>query len=159
LAGNPDDDEEAWSVREFDRLDGVSMAFAVGADPPAIADELWTDGADRPATAVLKTDGEPVAEVVVQPRAPLPGGSFVPSVVTGLVPMEERLDTLPSVGKPVTDALFIDPDEPDADSYSSPYGVVVLFSEDAETLREQFYTEYGIKHGVDSRPQYDPYGM
>jgi len=58
---------------------------------------------------------EPVGEVAVQPRDPLPGGSFVPSGLTGLVPMEARLDRLPSVGEPATDALFVDPD---ADSYS-----------------------------------------
>ena len=159
LAGDPEDPEEAWSVRSVERVDRVRMAFAVDADIPAVANELWTDGQDRPTSAVLETDGEPVAEVAVQPREPLPGGSFVPSVLTGLVPMEERLTALPSVGEPVTDALFIDPDGPGADRYSRPFGVVVLFSEAATALREEFYAAYDVDPAGDSRPDYDPYGI
>lgn len=159
LAGDPDDAEEAWSIRSVERVDRVRMAFAVDAEPPAVAEELWAEGQDRPSSAVLKTDGEPVAEVAVQPRAPLPGGSFVPSVLTGLVPMEDRLTELPSVGEPVADALFVDPDSPDADSYSRPFGVVLLFSEAGTELRDEFYAAYDIDADGDSRPDYDPYGL
>ncbi len=159
LAGDPDDAEEAWSVQSVERVDRVRMAFAVDAEPPAVAEELWTEGQDRPSSAVLKADGEPVAEVAVQPRAPLPGGSFVPSVLTGLVPMEARLTDLPSVGEPVADALFVDPDSPDADSYSRPFGVVMLFSEAGAGLRDEFYAAYDIDPDGDSRPDYDPYGI
>jgi hypothetical protein len=135
------------------------MAFAVDADPPAVAEDIWTDGRNRPATATLESDGQPVGEVAVQPRAPLPGGSFVPSVLTGLVPMEDRLAELPSVGAPVADALFVDPDSPDADGYSRPFGVVLLFTAAGEPLRDEFYAEYGIDPDGDSRPDYDPYGI
>jgi hypothetical protein len=159
LAGDPDDPEEAWSIQSVERIDRVRMAFAVDADPPAVAEELWTDGQDRPSSAVLKTDGEPVAEVAVQPRDPLPGGSFVPSVLTGLVPMEERLTELPTVGTPVTDALFVDPDSPGAAGYSRPFGVVVLFGDAARELREEFYAAYDVDPDGDSRPDYDPYGI
>jgi len=159
LGGDPTDADEAWSIQSVERVDRVRMAFAVDADPPAVAEELWTDGQERPATAVLRSDGEPVAEVAVQPRAPLPGGAFVPSVLTGLVPMEERLQELPSVGEPVTDALFVDPDPPDTDRYSRPFGTVVLFSEAAEALRSEFYDSYGIDAAGDSRPDYDPYSI
>lgn len=159
LAGDPDDAEEAWSVQSVERVDRVRMAFAVEAEPPAVAEELWTEGQDRPSSAVLETDGEPVAEAAVQPRAPLPGGSFVPSVLTGLVPMEDRLTELPSVGEPVADALFVDPDSPDADGYSRQFGVVLLFSETGTELRDEFYAAYDIDPDGDSRPDYDPYGI
>jgi len=159
LAGDPDDSDEAWSIQAVERVDRVRMAFAVDAEVPAAAEELWTDGQDRPSSAVLKQDGEPVAELVVQPRGPLPGGSFVPSVLTGLVPMEESLTAMPTVGDPVTDALFVDPDPPDTDRYSRPFGTVVLFSEAAEALRSEFYDSYGIDAAGDSRPDYDPYSI
>ncbi|WP_262175551.1 hypothetical protein [Haloarcula laminariae] len=159
LGGDADDPDEAWSIQSVERVGGVRMAFAVGADPPAVAEELWTDGQERPSTTVLESEGEPVAELAVQPRAPLPGGAFVPSVLTGLVPMEGRLGELSSVGEPVTDALFVDPDRPDADRYSRPFGAVVFFSAAGDRLREEFYAAYDIDPDADSRPEYDPYGI
>jgi len=159
LGGDPDDSEEAWSIQSVERVDRVRMAFAVDADPPAVAEELWTEGQERPATTALEWEGDPVAEVAVQPRAPLPGGSFVPSVLTGLVPMEDRLGELQSVGEPVTDALFVDPDPPDAARYSRPFGAVVFFSAAGQPLRDEFYATYDIDPSEDTRPAYDPYGI
>jgi len=159
LGGDPDDPDEAWSIQSVERVDRVRMAFAVDADPPAVAEELWTDGQERPSTTVLTSEGEPVAEVAVQPRGPLPGGAFVPSVLTGLLPLEARLTELQSVGEPVTDALFVDPDPPDTDRYSRPFGAVVLFSAAGEGLRDEFYAAYDIDPTEDSRPEYDPYGI
>jgi len=159
LGGDPDDSEEAWSIQSVERVDRVRMAFAVDADPPAVAEELWTEGQERPATTALEWEGDPVAEVAVQPRAPLPGGSFVPSVLTGLVPMEDRLGELQSVGEPVTDALFVDPDPPDAARYSRPFGAIVFFSAAGQPLRDEFYAAYDIDPSEDTRPAYDPYGI
>jgi len=159
LGGDPDDPDEAWSIQSIERVDRVRMAFAVDADPPTVAEELWTDGQEHPSTTVLEWEGEPVAEVAVQPRAPLPGGAFVPSVLTGLVPMEDRLGELQSVGEPVTDALFVDPDPPDTDRYSRPFGAVVFFSAAGEGLRDEFYATYDIDPAADTRPAYDPYGI
>jgi hypothetical protein len=159
LGGDPDDPDEAWSIQSLERVGGVRMAFAVDADPPAVAEELWTEGQERPSTTSLKWQGEPVAEVAVQPRAPLPGGAFVPSVLTGLVPMEARLGELQSVGEPVTDALFVDPDPPDTDRYSRPFGAAVFFSAAGEALRDEFYAAYDVDPAEDSRPAYDPYGI
>ena len=159
LGGDPDDSDEAWSIQSVERVDRVRMAFAVDADLPAVAEELWTEGQEKPPTAVLRSDEEPVAEVAVQSRAPLPGGAFVPSVVTGLLPMEKRLRELPTIGDPVTDALFVDPDPPNTDRYSRPFGVIMLFGTAGQTLRDKFYAAYDIDPTGDSRPDYDPYGI
>ena len=159
LGGDPDDPDEAWSIQSVERVGGVRMAFAVDADPPAVAETLWTEGQERPSTTTLEAEGAPVAEVAVQPRKPLPGGAFVPSVLTGLVPMEDRLGELQSTGEPVTDALFVDPDPPDTDRYSRPFGTVVFFSAAGRELRDEFYAAYDIDPAGDSRPEYDPYGL
>ncbi|EMA17139.1 MULTISPECIES: hypothetical protein [Haloarcula] len=159
LGGDPDDSDEAWSLLSFERLDRVAMDFAVDAEVPAVAADLWEPGLERPASAVLEEDGEPVAECFVQPRAPLPGGTFVPSVLTGLVPMESLLTDLPGIGEPPTDAIFIDPDPPDADSYARPYGVAVLFTAAADDLLAEFRDRYDLSADTDNRPEYDPYGL
>ena len=159
LGGDPNDSEEAWSLLSFDRRDRVAMDFVVDAEVPEVAADLWEPGLERPASAVLKEDGEPVAECFVQPRAPLPGGTFVPSVLTGLVPMESLLTELPGIGESPTDAIFIDPDTPDADSYSRPYGVAVLFTADADELLTEFRERYDLAVDADNRPEYDPYGL
>ncbi|WP_254280042.1 hypothetical protein [Haloarcula marina] len=159
LAGNPDDAEEAWSIQSLNRVDGVRMHFAVGAEMPARAEELWTEGMQRPATTTLEEDGIPVAELHVQPRAPLPGGSFVPSVLTGLLPMEPTLTDLPTIRKSVAGALFLDPDAPDSDGYSRPFGVAVLFTDAADAVLDEWYDRYDIDPEGDSRPTYDPYGI
>jgi hypothetical protein len=159
LGGDPDDQEEAWSLLSFERLDGVAMDFAVDADVPETAAGLWEPGLEHPASAVLKEDGEPVAECFVQPRAPLPGGAFVPSVLTGLLPMESLLTELPHIGESPVEAIFIDPDAPDADSYSRPYGVAVLFTAAAGDLLTEFRERYDLPAEADNRPEYDPYGL
>ncbi|MFU1780512.1 hypothetical protein ACM16X_03915 [Haloarcula japonica] len=159
LGGDPDDSDEAWSLLSFERLGRVTMDFAVDAEIPAVGADLWEPGLERPASTMLEEDGEPVAECFVQPRAPLPGGTFVPSVLTGLVPMESLLTELPGIGEPPTDAIFIDPDPPDADSYARPYGVAVLFTADAGELLTEFRERYDISADADSRPEYDPYGL
>ncbi|MFB6222889.1 MAG: hypothetical protein ABEH86_04350 [Haloarcula sp.] len=159
LGGDPDDSEEAWSLLEFDRLDRVAMDFAVDVDVPAVAADLWEPGLEQPTSATIKEDGDPVAECFVQPRAPLPGGAFVPSVLTGLVPMEELLTELPAIGEPPTDAIFIDPDAPDADSYSQPFGVAVLFTAAADETLAEFRERYDLPEDADTRPEYDPYGL
>ncbi|AEM57768.1 hypothetical protein HISP_11105 [Haloarcula hispanica N601] len=159
LGGDPDDSDEAWSLLSFERLDRVAMDFAVDAEVPEVAADLWEPGLERPASAVLEEDGEPVAECFVQSRAPLPGGTFVPSVLTGLVPMESLLTELPGIGEPPTDAIFIDPDPPDADSYARPYGVAVLFTAAADDLLAEFRDRYNLSADADNRPEYDPYGL
>ena len=159
LGGDPDDSEEAWSLLSFERLDRVAMDFAVDAEVPEVAADLWEPGLERPASAVLEENGEPVAECFVQPRAPLPGGTFVPSVLTGLVPMESLLTDLPGIGEPPTDAIFIDPAPPDADSYARPYGVAVLFTAAADDLLTEFRDRYDLSADADNRPEYDPYGL
>ncbi|GCF14834.1 hypothetical protein Harman_27690 [Haloarcula mannanilytica] len=159
LGGDPDDQEEAWSLLSVDRLDRVAMDFAVDAELPEVAADLWEPGLERPASATLEEDGEPVAECFVQPRAPLPGGTFVPSVLTGLLPMESLLTELPAIGEPPTNALFIDPDAPDADGYSRPYGVAVLFTAEADELLAEFRERYDLPTDTDNRPEYDPYGL
>ncbi|WP_423999472.1 hypothetical protein ACOZ4I_11040 [Haloarcula salina] len=159
LGGDPDDAEEAWSLLEFERVDRVAMDFAVDADPPPEATDCWEPGLDRPASVTLTEGGRPVGECFVQPRGPLPGGAFVPSVLTGLVPMEEILTELPGVGAPPTDAVFVDPDPPDADAYSRPYGVAALFTAEADERLAAFKDRYDLPTEGDTRPAYDPYGI
>lgn len=159
LAGNPDDPDEAWSIQSLERVGGVRMSFVVDADVPALAEDLWSEGQRHPSSMVLEEDGAHVGELHVQPRAPLPGGSFVPSVLTGLVPMEGPFSTLPNVGRAATDALFLDPDPPDADRYSRPFGVVVLFTADADAVLNEWCDRYDVDPETDSRPTYDPYAI
>jgi hypothetical protein len=159
LTGDPGADEEPWSLATLDRVGGVAMDFAVDADPPAVATELWEPGMEGPARAVLEEDDGPVAEVYVQPREPLPSGAFVPNVLAGLVPMEPWLTDMPVVGGPATDALFLDPDPPEASRYSRPYGVIALFGADADATLAEFRERYDLPAGGDSRPDYDPYGI
>lgn len=158
LSGRPDDPDEPWRLAEFTRIDRVRMDFVVDAEPPQIAAELWADGRDGPAGATLESEsGDPVAEVYVQPRDPLPSEAFVPSVLTGLMPMEPWLRELPAVGAPATHALFVDPDPPDARQFSRPYGVIVLFGPDAAGVLETFRERYDLPVDADTRPDFDPY--
>ena len=156
--GDPESDEEAWRLVDAEVVDRVRMDVAVDAEPPDVAREAWTDGLTEPAVMALTDDGEPVGVCCVQPREPLPGGAFVPNVLTGLLPMESLLSSLPAVGEPAAEALFLDPDPPDADAYTLPYGVALLFAESGAALADRFRETYDIEAG-DSRPTFDPYGV
>jgi len=126
---------------------------------PAVAVDLWDDGATEPRCAVLTEGGERVGVCCVQPREPLPNGGFVPNVLTGLLPLETRLAAVPEIGEPAAEALFLDPDPPDASAYSRPYGVVLLFTDGAEGLPDRFRAAYDCPRGEDTRPAFDPYGL
>lgn len=161
VTGDPDASDDPWRLDAFTRVGRVEMDFAVDVDPPAAAEDRWEDGRERPAGTTLEADpgGEPVAEMYVQPREPLPSKMFVPNVLTGLVPMEPWLRELPTVGAPATHAMFIDPDPPDAQRFSRPYGVVVLFGPDAGTTLAEFRRRYDLPAGADTRPDFDPYAI
>lgn len=159
LSGDPADDDEPWRIAELRHLDGVEMGFAVDVRPPDVARELWTPGATEPAYAVLRDDGNAVGGCFVQPREPLPNGAFVPNVLTGLLPLESHLQEVPEVGAPAVEALFLDPDPPDATSYTRPYGVVLLFTAAGRALADRFRETYDVPRGSDTRPDFDPYGI
>lgn len=161
VTGDQDATDDPWRLDTFTRVGRVGMDFAVDVDPPPVAEGLWDDGLERPAGTTLEADpgGEPVAEMYVQPREPLPSGAFVPNVLTGLVPMEPWLRELPTVGTPAAHAVFIDPDPPDARRFSRPYGVVVLFGPDADTTLAEFRRRYDLPADTDTRPEFDPYAI
>jgi hypothetical protein len=159
LEGDPTADEEPWRLARFERVGGVRVGFAVDVTPPDVARELWTDGQTDPATTVLTEDGSSVAACGVQPRAPLPNGAFVPNVLTGLVPLEPQFASVPGVGDPAVEALFLDPDPPGAGTHTTPYGVVLLFTAAGTTLAERFRETYDCPREADTRPEFDPYGI
>jgi hypothetical protein len=146
-------------VTAVDVVGGVDVAFAVGVDPPDIAREVWGSGRTEPAYAVVTEGGEPVGVCGVQPRDPLPSGAFVPNVVTGLLPLEPQFDAVPEVGDPAVEAVFLDPDPPEASSYVRPYGVVFLFTRPETAFAERLRAEYGCPLDADTRPAFDPYGV
>lgn len=176
LAGDPSDPSEAWQLTDVHVIESVEMDFAVGVDLPAVATDLWDPETPEPRFTTLHAtdcddDGddengdesenidpeEPVAAVGVQPRDPLPNGAFVPNVLTGLLPLESVLKSVPGIGDAAEEVLFLDADLPDAESYSRPFGVVVLFTERDTDLAEQFRERYDCPRGEDSRPDFDPY--
>jgi hypothetical protein len=159
LEGDPTADSEPWRLARFERVGGVQIGFAVDVTPPDVARELWTDGQTDPATTVLTADESAVAACGVQPRAPLPNGAFVPNVLTGLVPLEPQFASVPGVGDPAVEALFLDPDPPGAGTHTTPYGVVLLFTATGTTLADRFRETYDCPRGADTRPEFDPYGM
>jgi len=159
LEGDPAADEELWRLQRFERVGGVQMGFAVDAEPPDVARELWTEGQTEPATAVLTEDGSAVGACGVQPREPLANGAFVPNVLTGLLPLEPQFASVPGVGDPAVEALFLDPDPPGAGTHTTPYGVVLLFTAAGATLAERFRETYDCPRGADTRPAFDPYGV
>jgi len=159
LEGDPAATDEAWRLQSFERVGGLDMGFGTDVTPPDVARDLWTTGQTDPSTTVLTEDGEAVAACGVQPRDPLPDGAFVPSILTGLLPLESQFEAIPGVGEPAAEALFLDPDPPDAGTFTTPYGVVLLFTEDGAGLAERFRETYDCPRGADTRPEFDPYGV
>ncbi|MEZ3117768.1 hypothetical protein RYH80_17765 [Halobaculum sp. MBLA0147] len=165
LVGDPDADEEPWRVERVDRDDGVATAFAVDVDPPGTAVDAWaaadaeSAGDPEPSCRTILDDGEPVGACCVQPRDPLPNGAFVPTVLAGLLPLESQFAAVPGVGDPAAEALFLDPDPPDATTYESPYGVVLLFTAAGAATADRFREAYDLPRDTDTRPDFDPYGV
>ena len=159
LAGDPAAEEEPWRIQRLGRAGGVEMGFAVDIQPPDVARETWTADATAPLSTVLSEDDTAVGACVVQPRDPLPDGAFVPSVLTGLLPLEEQLDSVSGVEEPAAEALFLDPDPTDARSFSTPYGVALLFTERGRSLADRFRGQYDCPRGTETRPDFDPYGL
>ena len=159
LEGDSAADEEPWRVRRLERVGGVEMGFAVDVQPPDAARAAWTAGQTTPTSTVLSEDGTAVGACVVQPRDPLPDGAFVPSILTGLLPLERQFDSVSGVEEPAAEALFLDPDPTDAGSYSTPYGVALLFTERGRSLADRFREQYDCPRGRDTRPEFDPYGL
>lgn len=159
LEGDPGAEEEPWRIRRLDRTGGVEMGFAVDIQPPDVARETWTAGETKPTSTVLSEDGAAVGACVVQPRKPLPNGAFVPNILTGLLPLESQLDSVAGIGKPAAEVLFLDPAPTDAESFSTPYGVALLFTEDGRSLADQFRAQYDCPRGAETRPDFDPYGL
>lgn len=159
LTGDPDDDAEPWRLTAVERIDRVRTAFAVDVDPPDVARDCWTDGQTESAYAVLTEDGGPIGVCGVQPRDPLPNGAFVPSVLTGLLPLEAQFESVPEVGDPAAEAVFLDPDPPDASSYAWPYGVAFLFTRPSTALADRLRRRYDCPLDADTRPDVDPYGI
>ena len=159
LSGDPAAESEPWRLTALERLDGVEMGFAVDAAPPDIARNVWVPGTSEPIYVPLTQGGETVGVCCLQPREPLPNGAFVPNVLAGLLPLEDHFRSIPEVGEPATEALFVDPDPPEASSYSMAYGVVLLFTESGRDLADRFRETYDCPRGVDTRPEFDPYGL
>lgn len=167
LSGDPSDQSEAWRLTDLHVTDSVEMDFAVGVDLPSVATNLWDPDTAEPTFTTLATDEESgsdpsaesnsVAACGIQPREPLPNGAFVPNVLTGLLPLESVLQSVPGTDKPAAEVLFLDADQPDSDDYSRPFGVVVLFTETNTDLAGQFREQYDCPRGEDSRPAFDPY--
>ncbi|MFB6255344.1 MAG: hypothetical protein ABEH58_01225 [Haloplanus sp.] len=159
LAGDPDDDAEPWRLTALDRIDRVRTAFAVDVDPPEVARECWTPDRTESAYTLLTENGTAVGVCGVQPRAPLPDGAFVPSVMTGLFPLESEFDSVPRVGDPALEAVFLDPDPPEASSYAFPYGVIYLFTRSSTAVAERLRERYDCPLDTDTRPEFDPYAI
>ena len=178
ISGDPTDDEEAWRLTAIERVGGVRMDFAVNATLPAVADTCWESGQSEPQCVTL-TDHEdiqsssepkentdstnPIGACCVQPRAALPDGAFIPNILTGTLPLESVLQSVPGTDNPAVTALFIDPARPNANSYEIPFGVVLLFTQSETNLRKRFYNQYDcpIDPGsdIDTRPSFDPYAI
>jgi fermentation-respiration switch protein FrsA (DUF1100 family) len=161
LEGNPDDEEEAWTLTSVETESRVEFGFAtdLGTDLPESAWTLW-ERPDRtgPAGVAIgpEPDGDLVAECWVQPLADLPGGSLTTSVLTGLVPMEPWLEALPHVGEPAAEVLVLDPDDPERGG-TGEFGVLLFFTTAGRSLADEFRDRYDVPRGVDTRPEFDPY--
>ena len=184
ISGDPADDAEAWRLTAIDRIGGVRMDFAVNATLPAVANTCWEFGQSEPRCVTLtnqedaqsnsapdggfepSTDTDsapPIGACCVQPRAGLPDGAFIPNILTGTLPLESVLQSVPGTDDPAVTALFIDPARPSADNYEIPFGVVLLFTQSDTDLRKRFYQQYDCPtepdSDIDTRPSFDPYAM
>ncbi|WP_136591969.1 hypothetical protein [Salinigranum halophilum] len=159
LVGDAGDETDPWRFEAVERVGRVRTSFAVDAEPPATARDSWTPGQTEPSYTVLEEDGTPVGVCVVQPRSPLPSEALVPSVLSGLVPLESEFASVPELGRPAVEAVFVDPDPPEASSHSVPYGVVYLFTDAGTSTAERLRRRYDCELGTDSRPEYNPYGI
>jgi hypothetical protein len=159
LSGDADAPDEAWRVTDLERVDGVAVDVAVDVTPPAVATDLFDPGQVEPTCDTLTDGGEAVGACCVQPRDPLPDSRFVPNVLAGLLPMESQFASVPGVGAPAVEALVLDPDPPDADAFSRPYGVVLFFTAAGRALADEYRDRYDCPRGADTRPDYDPYGI
>ena len=159
LAGDPAAESDPWRLTALERLDRVEMDFAVGVTPPDVARQAWETGATDPISVTMTAGDDPVGVCCLQPRDPLPENAFVPNVLTGLLPLEDHFESIPGVGDPAVEALFLDPDEPDASTHTEPYGVLLLFSAAGRELADRFRKQYHCPRGTDTRPEFDPYGI
>jgi hypothetical protein len=160
LEGDPDAEEEAWTLVDCEVDSRVEFAFAtgLGEDLPAAAFEVW-ERPDRegPAGAPIGADegSDAVAECWVQPLDRI-AGSLTTSVLTGLVPLEPWLTDLPHLDGPAAEVLVLDPAEPEGPS-GVPFGVLLFFTAAGRELADTFRERYDLPRGADTRPDYDPY--
>lgn len=176
VSGNPADDEEAWRLTAIDRIDSVRMDFVVDATLPAVADTCWEPGQSEPQCVQLldqenapsssdldAESGDPIGACCVQPRETLPNDAFIPNILTGTLPLESVLQSVPGTDDPAVTALFIDPARPDASNHEIPFGVAMLFTDSTAELRERFYQQYDCPvdptSDIDTRPSFDPYAV
>lgn len=166
LVGDPDAPESAWRLARIERQpdESVAMAFAADIEPAALPDAVRAAARrDRdpaePIGTTLALDGEPVGEAWLQPREPLPDGVFLPTVLTGLVPMEPWFDRLPEVGEPTAEALVLDTAPPAATRFDRPYGVLAFLTERGRPLGDDLRERYDLPldRDADTRPDFDPY--
>ena len=69
------------------------------------------------------------------------------------------LNAIPETGEQAAEVLFLDPDPAGATTYSQPYGVVLLFTDDAALLPDRFRETHDCPRDTDTRPDFDPYGV
>ncbi len=167
LEGDPAAATEAWRVTEITRQDRVPFGFAVdlgldGLPEPArsLATEHAFDTPQAPTDPVgtpLSHQGTVVGECWLQPRESLPNKAFVPSVLTGLLPLEPWLQNLPHAEAPADQVLVLDPAPPTAETFSVPFGVFLFFTTAGDALASTYRDQYHCPRGTDSRPDFDPY--
>jgi hypothetical protein len=160
LEGDPTTAEDPWHLTGVEYVDGLVLDFAVDVALPSVARRLWGEGRTHPTWTTLTDEaGNAVGACGVQPRDPLPNRSFVPSVVTGLLPLEGLFASVPELNDPATEVLFLDPDVPAASTYTQEYGVVLAFTEPRTALADEYRDSYDLPRGEDSRPDFDPYAF
>lgn len=166
LEGDPDSPDEPWRFTAVEPAGGVVVDFVTGVTYPDVARKTWTaaveEAGDDPVRSTgrpLGVDGHegPVAEVWVQPRDALPDAGFIQSVLAGKLPLEPWLQELPYAGGSASELLVVDAHELDAPRTTSPYGVLIFFTEAGRPLADRYRERWGVERGEDSRPDFDPY--